>query len=445
MKHKKRILLLFSILLVIIALFLVIFFNRNPKNNPPVEAEVRGSETLNCDETFFKVQQSLDSFTLKRDWYLIGEERNDYNLIPVVIKNQGVEESMLDSVHFKYLLKDTDIGGILRYDDTQKSWIGGLVVDDIKPDNYNFAINVEVDNCELILSKSEEVIISHPVYVTWTMDWEGFDVEQKYLDSIETISEKYNMPVTHFFNPYIYLNIPKNRAEYLTQWILARKQEGDSIGLHLHMNNPMIRAAGVTPKTDISWGGWAKNGQDIPNTVYEGEDYEKILQWALNQFEKNSIPYPTMYRAGGWYIDEENLKILEEFGFKIDASGRTYYIYGDNKLEGPWDLQTTTQPYRLNSLDQNILNNPNMDMLEFPNNGADSWAYSSDQLISRFTDNYKGGISYSQKVITYLSHPHWFNVDEPKMYDILDYTSKYSIEDDRGPVIYTTIDRIEIN
>jgi hypothetical protein len=86
-----------------------------------------------------------------------------------------------------------------------------------------------------------------------------------------------------------------------------------------------------------------------------------------------------------------------------------------------------------------------MDMLEFPNNGADSWAYSSDQLISRFTDNYKGGISYSQKVITYLSHPHWFNVDEPKMYDILDYTSKYSIEDDRGPVIYTTIDRIEIN
>jgi hypothetical protein len=253
------------------------------------------------------------------------------------------------------------------------------------------------------------------------------------------------MPITHFFNPFIYLNLNNERSKYLTDWVLSRQNVGDSIGLHLHMNNKMVEAAGVTPKTDISWGGWAKDGQDIPNSVYGYDDYSKIVKWAQAQFKENDLPKPTMFRAGAWFADEENLLVLEDLGFKLDSSGRTYKVYGENELELPWDLENTTQPYRLNRYNQNIVNNPNMDLLEFPNNGGDTWAYSSEQLIKNFDDNYSGGISNSRKVVTYLSHPHWFNVDEPKVINLLDYTQKFGIVNNKGPVVFTTLDRIEIN
>jgi hypothetical protein len=86
-----------------------------------------------------------------------------------------------------------------------------------------------------------------------------------------------------------------------------------------------------------------------------------------------------------------------------------------------------------------------MELWEFPNNGGDSWAYSADDMISRFKDNYNGGISDSTKVVTYLSHPHWFNIDEPKINKVLDHVDKFGIVEDRGPVVYRTLDQIEIN
>lgn len=441
MKQRKRILLLSSVLLVTIGLLLTVFQPRKAEDPKVYETEVKGSENLHCEGTFIKVQESLDLFDIEREWYLIGN--STYNTVDILLENEEIESDQLENIEVSY-----EIGGdtgAVEYDESKNSWVKTLSVDDIDPGEYDISLKVELSDCELDISKTEQIKVSHPVYVAWTMDWEGFDVEEKYLDSITTISRKYNIPITHFFNPYIYISLSENRSEYLTNWVLRRQNIGDSIGLHLHMNNKMVEAAGVTPKTDISWGGWARDGQDVPNSAYGYNDYKKIVVWAQNQFEKNALPKPTMFRAGAWFIDEENLEVLDDLGFKIESSGRTYQVYGENKLESPWRLQSVTQPYMLNKYDQNIVNNPNMNLWEFPNNGADTWAYTSDDLIERFNDNYKGGISESRKVVTYLSHPHWFNVDEPKVYDLLDYTENFGIVDDRGPVVYTTLDRIEIN
>lgn len=445
MKQRRKIILLSLASLIVISLIAIVFLSREKEEIEVVEADVKGSETLNCDDSLGKVEESLTAFSLGREWYLIEENKNQYSSVKVLIENDSIEEESLELVELGYLFKGTEIVGDIEYDRFQSAWATTIPVNDLQPGNHELVITAVISGCDLAFSKTEELIVSHPVYVTWTMDWEGFDVEKKYLDSIASISQKHSIPVTQFFNPYVYLNLSENRSKYLTSWVLDRQIEGDSIGLHLHMNNKMVKVAGVTPKTDVSWGGWAKDGQDIPNTVYGYNDYKKIVEWGQSQFVRNGLPLPTMYRAGGWYIDEENLQVLEELGFVLDSSGRTFHIYGDNKLEGPWDLQTTTQPFRLNSNDQNITNNPNMELWEFPNNGGDSWAYSALDLIARFNDNYKGGVSDTTKVVTYLSHPHWFNVDEPKIKNLFEYTDKYSILDDKGPVVYTTLDKIEIN
>jgi hypothetical protein len=441
MKKGKRILLLSLISLIAIGILLRLSQIRNVKEPIVIDNEVRGSETLNCEGTFEGVQTSIESFEIDREWYLIDDD--NYNTLNIVLEDIQVSEDLINEVVFSYQIGEET--GVLDYNEQEESWSKSLNIDGFEPSEYEVTLTGEISECDLLFSKNDNITVSYPVYVAWTMDWEGFDVDQKYLDSIRDISNDYRIPITHFFNPYIYLNLRDSRSEYLTNWVLSRQNAGDSIGLHLHMNNKMVEAAGVTPKTDISWGGWAKDGQDIPNTVYGYNDYTKIVKWAQLQFEKNSLPNPTMFRAGAWFIDEENLRVLEDLDFKLDSSGRTYKVYGDNKLEGPWDLESTTQPYKLNSSNQNIVNNPDMNLWEFPNNGADSWAYSSDQLIQNFKDNYNGGIANSRKVVTYLSHPHWFNVDEPKIINLLDYTQNFGIVNDRGPVVYTTLDKIEIN
>ena len=62
-------------------------------------------------------------------------------------------------------------------------------------------------------------------------------------------------------------------------------------------------------------------------------------------------------------------------------------------------------------------------------------------MIKRFTDNYSGGISGETKLVTYLSHPHWFYVDKQKMIDIFTFIEQYKYSEDKGPVVYINMDQ----
>jgi hypothetical protein len=108
---------------------------------------------------------------------------------------------------------------------------------------------------------------------------------------------------------------------------------------------------------------------------------------------------------------------------------------------GPWDLLDTTQPYKPNIYDQNSSAGPTLNIWEFPNNGADSWSFSSDQMIDRQKANYNPDIPLEQKrMLTYLSHPEWYPTDKPKMERVFDYTSNFLYKENRGPVIFITLD-----
>lgn len=443
-KNNKFLTILVALVLLIAGIFAYTKIDAKGKTEKPSEnPAVKGGEVVNCAAISPRVDTVLETVSISRKWYLIDDSvSKEYREILLDIPNTDIPDATTKFFTLKYSVENTDVKGNLEYSSDQKKWLGKVDLVTLKADTYKLLVSADIKDCEYGNSKDISFNLSYPVYVTWTLDWEGTDVKNSNLENIANISSKYGIPVTHFFNPHIYHILSANRQKYLTDWILSRKSMGDSVGLHLHMYSRYVSKAGVTPK-NVRWGynGYG-DGYDVPTSEYSYAEFMKILALAKSDFNKHGLGTPTMYRAGGWFADSDILKALEDSGFTIDSSGRSHYTIGTNKLEGHWTLSSTTQPYQLSSSNQNITNNPDMKLWEVPNNGADSWAFNGPQLIGNFNDNYSGGINNSTKVVTYLSHPQGFGHDVPILHELFTNISKYSFNSDSGPLIYTTIDKL---
>lgn len=321
--------------------------------------------------------------------------------------------------------------------------------------------------------------ISQPLYVTWTIDWEGYDVSDDYLTELADIADQYHIPMTHMFNPYIYIypslpetqrqalvasasaaptnsasllaNLTPERADYLTHWVIQRRDlHQEEIGLHLHMYPELAADAKVQPRLEPTWGGGFTPGYDILTTDYTREEMTQILERAKGWFVSRDLGVPKSYRAGAWFANLDTLQALQDTGFLIDSSGRTSYTFGTNHIQGPWHLSSTTQPYYPSLTDQNqpasvSTTQSSNDLatqriLEIPNNGADTYAFNTDQLISRFTDNFTGEPLTQPQQVTYLSHPHWFYPSRQQtIRQVFDYLHQFNYSEDSGPVVYTTL------
>jgi hypothetical protein len=80
-----------------------------------------------------------------------------------------------------------------------------------------------------------------------------------------------------------------------------------------------------------------------------------------------------------------------------------------------------------------------------PNNGSDSTNNGFDVMKARFEQNYenKGMPLSKMQVVTFMSHPHWFTkLDNSTMRSLMEYVSMYAADDDKGAVIFTTMERI---
>ncbi|HEC65965.1 MAG TPA: DUF2334 domain-containing protein, partial [bacterium] len=320
-------------------------------------------------------------------------------------------------------------------------------VKDLPAGTYNIQASATMINSALqIKSRKVKFYVSYPLLVTWTQDWEGFDVSEQYLSDMERISSEHSLPITHFFNPRIYIagDLSAQRKQRMTSWILDRQNKGDEIALHLHMHYDLVSATGVDVRTQPSWGG-RENGHDVLTSAYSYQEMKQILTWSKQQFQQNGLGTPTSFRAGGWFANLDTLSALQDTGFLLDSSGRTAYSWGPNQEQGFWQLGSTTRPYKPSSHNQNTSTPaPTLSIWEFPNNGSDSWSYKTEDLIQRFNDNYRGGPLSEKQVITYLSHPHWFNTDKPKIEQTFNYIDQFTYSRDSGPVKYVTLEQARI-
>lgn len=427
---------------------------------------VRGDEgdDVNLEEDelqqLFSEESStlVESSTSKKKWILVGQEFSDSEkTLNFELKlNQEANKYAKDKYKLSgvYEILDTSRKGNLPWgleEDESKNeqvyFTQNIYVGDLKPGKYQIQAKITFPYGQ-VKSEPMEFVVSYPLYVTWTHDWEGYDATDEFLNEWDEMSKRhYDFPQTHFFNPYIYINpaMGDARREFLTNYVKDRqKNRGDSIGLHLHLFPDLILAAGVEVNPEArKWGSKMEDGYDTLTIDYSTEDVVKILTWAKTTMEEKGFGQLTMYRAGGWFANIETLQAIEQAGFILDSSGRTGYEMGTNRIKIPWNLNTTTQPYQPNIYDQNSAAEPAMDLWEFPNNGGDSYHMTDEEMKQRFNDNFKGEPLTQRTVITYLDHPHWFDIDKPKLESLFSYIDNFVNENEgKGPVVYTTLEKV---
>lgn len=509
------------------------------KNEEDVFREVNAVVTnTNSENTTvsFQLQQAIESYQKDFEYFLyygskFPVERSVIDYVPeIASSNYKIHTStevmapLFIQTNRKWILKNTkefaeysklEVNVSIHEKDLEKDAkpqvkIGDKIFDLSKSTEGSYTYSLDANTLEAgehkvrailqnkdktISSATEITIVSNPLYVAWTMDWEGYDTSDKTIEMIDNFSTKYGVPITHFWNPRInFTGMSTARRDQLLKWLKDRMNNfGDSVGLHLHMHFDLVKVSGVEKILDRPhWGGRA-NGSDVPTSEYPVEDFVKMVEWSFVQFEKMGLPKPTMYRAGGWYADLEMLEALSKLGFVLDSSGRTKYSLGrdimpadptptdspeigeegfeenqseyieseldtpisapistdedlipwqvEYEVEGHWDLKSTTKPYKVSKFDQNSSKEPTLDIWEFPNNGADSWRFNGEELLTRFRENFGGEYLKEPQVLNYLSHPHAINVDIPKLEKAYDEINKFRIIDDNGPIIHTTLDR----
>ncbi|MCA9385130.1 hypothetical protein KC717_00615 [Candidatus Dojkabacteria bacterium] len=456
--------------------------------------------------------------SIDRAWILkSSESHQEYSQLTYSIQERDGYE-LVDNPQY-------EIAELSSTDEMLTNRYGGYMYEfdasDLAPGTYTIRAHGTTTQGTIIESPIEKFTVSHPMYVIWTLDWEGVDTSDETLAQIDEFTEAYNTPIVHFWNPRAHLVLGETRLNHLLDWIKLREVETDEIGLHLHMFYDMLRAAGVTPQMDPQWANRG-TGSDVPMYVYNYDETVAMLEWSKEEFAKVGLETPKTFRAGGWMLDEENLQALDSQGFVLDSSGRTAFSLGEymvsevenaqtptpnpssypggeevisisdeapeiptetfrpptpeeitlyenyiqnrNYLEenilpdgtipelpnfvsyevkGFWTLGSTTQPYRMSISDINETNSGTADIWEFPNNGGESWRFSTNELLQRFRENYTNeGILEATTTLTYLSHPHAVNVDLEKLTVVYDEMSNYKIEDDAGPILFTTFDEI---
>lgn len=385
---------------------------------------------------------------LNRKWFLIGAEFLEQNSLSLQVDFPTIPaDCTIQGYKLKYQVANTTIQGDATTTRSTNYTFSGDV-SKLTVGTYPVTISLTNSAGRELKVASTEFHISKPVYVVWTLDWEGYNMSDTYLQQIQQLTEReQRVPLTHFFNPLYAISSGtlKSRGQYFANWVKQRQQTfGDDAGLHVHMFYELATAAGVTPRTEPTWNSRG-NGSDVPLTAYTYDEQKLILTFSKEILRQQGFTDIDSFRAGGWFANLDTFQVLSELGMTMESSGRTAYSLGNN-LAGPWALAEAAQPYYPCKNNQNRScpkgGANTFPVLEIPNNGGESYRFTTAQLLNRFKANFNGTPQGVHKVVTYLSHPEWFYIDHPKMTELLNYIDGYLYTADRGPVVYTTLDNI---
>ena len=294
-----------------------------------------------------------------------------------------------------------------------------------------------------INSNNVTIQITEPVLVAWTFDWEGWTPPQEALSSIETLAKTYApIPFTHFVHPRMFMPSisTTDQIQNTQNFLKNRELEGDEIALHLHMQYDFVTASGVIPKRTNPWGLRTNEGYDIPITEYSPSEFSAMIDFGLSLLADAGFTNIRGFRAGGWFINEQQLDIVKNAGFMYDSSGRSKPTSGAFQ-KTPWDLPKDVQPYKLNISDQNNRNSFD-GLLEIPNNALTTYDQSTNELIEHANIANIESPNLLPKTLIYVSHPQFYSREFGKISPVLNYLHAASLENDAGPVVFSTMSDI---
>lgn len=309
--------------------------------------------------------------------------------------------------------------------------------------SHELSVRLNQNNPINMTSNKITVHVTEPLLVAWTFDWEGWEPAQKALSNIEEFGNVYKpIPFTHFVHPRTFLTniMTSEQKTEIQNFLKMREQKGDEIALHMHMQFDFVASSGVTPRRTNAWGLRSNEGYDIPTTEYSSSEFRTILSFAQEQLSLLGFTNVKGFRAGGWYINAQQLQEVRNAGFTYDSSGRSKPNSGAFK-NTPWNLPPEAQPYMLDILDQNKLT-ATEGLLEIPNNALTTYELSPTELIALAKTAYTGTPLTHPKTLVYVSHPQFYEREFGKIPHVLDYLDSVSLENDNGPIVFSTMSDI---
>jgi hypothetical protein len=289
-------------------------------------------------------------------------------------------------------------------------------------------------------------MLSQPVYVVWTLDFEGDNATNETLDNTYLVNRTYFAPMTIMWNPRVWTapDVSAERAAVMRQWTLNIVQAGQAeVALHLHAWTDFVRAAGVAPRTSPSWAG-RSDGYDVPLTAFDEAETAKLLAHAQRLMAEHGMPRPTSFRAGGLFANAANLRAIAAAGFTADTSATPAGQFGNLTL--PWTLAPGAQPYRPSRADANVAGD--LPILEVPNNAGNTYGLTSFSIQRVINDDLAllprvGEAATERRTLTFVSHPSTIDATERAAIErLFQALEPYRWDRDAGPLRYVTLSQV---
>ena len=325
-------------------------------------------------------------------------------------------------------------------------WSGSVGIRGVPPGEQTIDIVVRMrDGTDRVVT-STTFMLSQPIYVVWTLDFEGDAATNEALDNTYLINRSYFAPMTIMWNPRVWTtaDVSPARAEVMRQWTMNIAAAGNAeIALHIHAWTDFVRAAGVTPRTSPSWAGRG-DGYDVPLTAFDEAETAKLLDYALRLMAEHGMPRPTSFRAGGLFANAANLRAIAAAGFTTDASATPAGPFGSLTL--PWTLAKDAQPYRPSRTDANATGD--LPLLEVPNNAGNTYGYTASSIQRIVNDDLAmlppvGTPTSIRRALTFVSHPATIDATERAAIEKLFAAFEpYRWDRDKGPLRFVTLSQL---
>jgi len=325
-------------------------------------------------------------------------------------------------------------------------WSGSLDLAGAAPGEQTVDFLVRMRDGSDRVVASSKFFLSQPIYVVWTLDFEGDAASNETLDNTYAINRTYFAPMTIMWNPRVWTTteVSRERADVMRQWTMNVAAAGNAeIALHIHAWTDFVRAAGVTPRTAPSWAGRG-DGYDVPLTAFDESETKRLIDHAVRLMTDHGMPKPTSFRAGGLFANAANLRAVAAAGFTADTSATPAGPFGSLTL--PWTLPKDAQPYRPSRTDANAAGD--LPMLEVPNNAGNTYGLTSFSIQRVINDDLAmlppvGTPSAVRRALTFVSHPATIDAPEraaiEKLFQALE---PYRWDRDKGPLRFVTIAQV---
>ncbi len=227
---------------------------------------------LSCSNFEKNKDKLIDLVEPDKKWILIGDEFKEEEklvILKVKLANRAKRYfDRLDSIKIFYELKNTENEELTNnvvagyFATSSLINVGEFLfeekinINSLPVGKYKANVKVEF-GCGQSVGSYENIFISYPLYAVWSFDWEGYNVKDEYLEKIDALAKKHgNFPLSHLINPRIFITktIPQANRDRIRDWLVERKNNnGDSLGLHLHMFYENLEAAKIDiPKKDLA-------------------------------------------------------------------------------------------------------------------------------------------------------------------------------------------------